>query len=186
MAPSADNRWRLAPHVVESGFEAWPAFDELFTTNFQAVNPSRGLDGTVIDTSKPSLEARMKKYFAAADFNILSHQHPGFAVARANYKPSKVWEDVRSAGYEQKRINSYLTFPFDTRWIYYSEQPHLLDRHSPDFAKSKDNNEFMITVPEPRKASEASPVFSTSLAGLHVHERGSVVFPRDVVSDDLD
>lgn len=183
--PNAEGRWRLAPRVVEGGFEAWPALDELFFTNFQAVNPSRGLEGTVVDTTKVVLEARMAAYFSSPTFNEIAQLHPGFAVPRANYKPEKVWDEVRQSGFEKKRIRPYLTFPLDNRWIYYSEHPHLLDRHSPEFAKSKDENEFLITVPEPRKASEASPVYSSTLVGLHVHERGSVVFPREIVSDDL-
>lgn len=183
--PSAEGRWRLSPRVIEGGFESWPALDELFADNFQAVNPSRGLDGSVVDTEKAALQTRMNAYFAASNFGALSEAHPAFAIPRANYKPEGVWLEVRQAGFEAKRLRPYLTFPFDSRWIYYSEHPHLLDRHSPEFAKSKDKNEFLITVPESRKASEASPVFSTSLVGLHVHERGSVVFPREIVSDDL-
>ena len=183
--PNAEGRWRLSPRVIEGGFEAWPALDELFSDNFQAVNPSRGLDGSVVDTKKAALQTRMNAYFTASSFQSLSEAYPAFAIPRANYKPEEVWEEVRHPGFEAKRLRSYLTFPLDSRWIYYSEHPHLLDRHSPEFAKSKDKNEFMVTVPEPRKASEASPVFSTSLVGLHVHERGSVVFPRETVSDDL-
>ena len=127
----------------------------------------------------------MKDYFAASKFEEVAKAYPGFAVARANYKPEEVWKDVRDDGFEASRLRAYLAFPLDHRFIYYSEHPHLLDRHSPDFAKSKDDNEFLVTVPEPRKASETSPVFSTSLVGLHVHERGSVVFPREIASDDL-
>src|SRR5690348_2414576 len=33
--PSQENRWRLAPKVIEGGFEAWPALDELFPTRYQ-------------------------------------------------------------------------------------------------------------------------------------------------------
>ena len=183
--PSAEGRWRLAPRVMEGGFEAWAALDELFINNFQAVNPSRGLEGTVIDTVKATLEARMAGYFSSPSFDEVAQTHPGFATPRANYKPEKVWEEVRPSGFEKARIRPYLTFPLDSRWIYYSEHPHLLDRHSPDFATSKDGNEFLVTVPEPRKVSEASPVYSSTLVGLHVHERGSVVFPRETVSDDL-
>jgi Type ISP C-terminal specificity domain len=51
---------------------------------------------------------------------------------------------------------------------------------SPEFAKNKECNEFLVTVPEPRKVSEASPLFARTLVGLHVHERGSVVFPREI------
>ena len=183
--PSAEGRWRMSPRVIEGGFEEWPALDELFSNNFQAVNPSRGLEGTVIDTDQTALTSRMKAYFNASSFEALSKAYPGFAIARANYKPEAVWNELAPQGFEAARIRPYLTFPLDSRWIYYSDHAHLLDRHSPDFAKSKDNNEFLVTVPEPRKASETSPVFSTSLVGLHVHERGSVVFPRETVSDDL-
>jgi Type ISP C-terminal specificity domain len=37
----------------------------------------------------------------------------------------------------------------------------------------------------PLKATETRPLFATGLANLHVHERGSVVFQRETVSDDL-
>lgn len=185
LAPSAEGRWRLSPRVIEGGFEAWPALDELFATKFQAVNPSRGLEGTVIDTDRIALSTRMAAYFSASDFGSVLETSPGFGIARANYEPENVWKSARLDGYDEDRVRPYLTFPFDNRWIYYSEQAHLLDRHSPDFATSKDDNDFLVTVPEPRKASETSPVFSTTLVGLHVHERGSVVFPRETVSSDL-
>jgi hypothetical protein len=51
--PNQEGRWRLAPHAIEGGFESWLGLDELFPINFQAVNPSRGLDGTVIDMIRP-------------------------------------------------------------------------------------------------------------------------------------
>jgi hypothetical protein len=71
------------------------------------------------------------------------------------------------------------------RWIYYSQHPHFLDRHSPEFARNRDSNEFLITVPEPRKTTETLPIFATTLVGLHVHERGSVVFPRETRGEGL-
>lgn len=82
-------------------------------------------------------------------------------------------------------IQPYLVFPFDKRWIYYSKHPHFLDRHGPELAKNRQDNEFLVTVPEPRKVSESRPLFSSILVGLHVHERGSVVIPRDICGDDL-
>lgn len=183
--PNQEGRWRLAPHVIEGGFESWPGLDELFPVNFQAVNPSRGLDGTVIDMARPALETRMKAYFEAKKFADVIRVFPEFGVARANYKPEPVWQEMSDLGYERGRVQSYLTFPFDMRWIYYSQHPHFLDRHSPDFARNRDSNEFLVTVPEPRKTTETIPIFATTLVGLHVHERGSVVFPRETRSDDL-
>src|SRR5205823_5435969 len=46
-------------------------------------------------------------------------------------------------------------------------------------------NEFFITVPEPRKVSESRPVFASTLVNRHVHERGSAIFPRETRGDDL-
>jgi predicted helicase len=40
VTPTRESRWRLSPTMIEGGFEAWPALDELFPVNFQAVNPS--------------------------------------------------------------------------------------------------------------------------------------------------
>src|SRR3954453_21932774 len=87
--------------------------------------------------------------------------------------------------FDPKIIYSYLVFPYDQRWIYYSEHPHLLDRHSPDFAQNRRDNEFLVTVPEPRKISETRPLFVTTLVGLHMHERGSVVIPRETQAEGL-
>lgn len=186
ITPSSENRWRLSPHEQEPGYESWPALDELFPANFQAVNPSRGLDGTVIDVDRTELTRRIKAYFNAKSFEDVVAEFPGFGVARANYGPVEVWKDMNARfTFEPGRVLPYLVFPYDQRWIYYSEHPHFLDRHSPDFALNRTDNEFLVTVPEPRKVSEARPLFSTSLVGLHVHERGSVVIPRDTRGDDL-
>jgi hypothetical protein len=149
IAPSPENRWRLSPHAQEPGYESWPGLDELFPVNFQAVNPSRGLDGSVIDGDRDRLAERIKGYFDADSFDDMVAQFPAFGVKRANYKPREVWDDMRiSFKFEPERILPYLIFPYDQRWIYYLEHPHFLDRHSPDFARNRAGNEFLLTVPE--------------------------------------
>jgi len=185
VTPAPDNRWRLSSVDYEGGYESWPALDEVFPSAFQAVNPSRGLTGTAVDTSRDKLRSRMIDYFSAESFGDIQTTHPAFAIERANYKPELVWQDMKQLGFEDERILPYLTFPFDQRWIYYSQHAHFLDRHSPEFARNRSCNDFLITVPEPRKVSEAAPVFASTLVGLHVHERGSVVFPRETRGDDL-
>jgi len=186
ITPTQENRWRLSPHAQEPGYESWPGLDEWFPQNFQAVNPSRGLEGTVIDVDHRHLTVRIRAYFEAETFDELIACFPEFGVKRANYAPLEVWKDVRAKfKYDPDRILPYLVFPYDQRWIYYSEHPHFLDRHSPDFARNRNENEFLVTVPEPRKASETRPLFASTLVGLHVHERGSVVIPRETRGDDL-
>jgi len=87
--------------------------------------------------------------------------------------------------FKSDSIKAFLAFPFDQRSIYYTDEHKWLNEARPEFSRNLSDNEWLITVPEPRKESEAWPLFGTTLVNLHVHERGSVVFPRETVSDDL-
>jgi hypothetical protein len=82
-------------------------------------------------------------------------------------------------------VVKFLVFPFDQRWLYYETKHKWLNEARPEFGANLNENEFLVTVPEPRKVSEARPAFSTTLVNLHVHERGSVVVPRETRGDDL-
>lgn len=185
--PSQENRWRLGPKAVEGGFEAWPGLDEMFPVAVQGVNHNRGIDGSVIDTDHSALAARMKAYIDAKTFEAAATRFPELAPPRtadgklaiAGYDPEAVWKDLHRIGFDQSKVLSFLAFPLDERFIYYETETKLLNRFRPEFDANRKDNEFLLTVPEPRKASETRPIFATTLANLHVHERGSVVFPRE-------
>ncbi|MBM3654087.1 MAG: helicase, partial [Alphaproteobacteria bacterium] len=191
--PTLENRWRLSPTMVEGGYEAWPALDELFPTSFQGVNHNRGIDGSVIDSSKAELEQRFRIYIGSSTFIEAQKRFPALAPEKgedrknaiAGYDPESVWTDMKSIGFDRSKISDFLAFPFDQRFIYYELGTKLLNRPRPEFAANRSDNEFLLTVPEPRKASETRPIYSSTLANLHVHERGSVVFPRETRGDDL-
>jgi hypothetical protein len=190
--PSQENRWRLAPQTVEAGFEAWPGLDEVFPIAIQGVNHNRGIDGSVIDTKRDSLGTRMKAYINAKSFDAAAARFPLIAPpsndgkpAIAGYDPKVVWNDLHSIGFDKAKVLEFLAFPFDSRFIYYETGTKLLNRPRPEYSVNRKDNEFLLTVPEPRKESETRPIFSTALANLHVHERGSVVFPRETRGDDL-
>ena len=184
--PSQENRWRLGPKTVEGGFEAWPSLEELFPVYFQGVNYNRGLEGGIIDTDRTVLEQRLGAYFAADNFRAAKKASEEIATARARYDPEKVWLKLKADGhFRGDAVIPLLTFPFDRRYIYYVPSDKWLNEARPEFARNAANNEWLITVPEPRKASETWPVFATEMANLHVHERGSVVFPRETRGDDL-
>lgn len=184
--PSQENRWRLSPRVIEGGFESWPGLDELFPTRFQGVNHNRGLEGGIIDTDRAALERRLRAYFLANEFPDAKEVSEEIATARARYNPEKVWLKLKEAGHFRcAAIRPFLTFPFDRRYIYYVATDKWLNEARPEFARNLSDNEWLITVPEPRKASETWPVYSTELVNLHVHERGSVLFPRETRGDDL-
>ncbi|WP_428393409.1 type ISP restriction/modification enzyme [Lichenicoccus sp.] len=184
--PSAEGRWRLSPRVMEGGFEAWPALDEVFPTKFQGVNHNRGVEGGVIDASAATLATRLKKYFSAQSFAVAALSVPEIAAPKARYKPERAWSVMKHEGhFKSESIKAFLAFPFDQRSIYYVDDHKWLNEARPEFSRNLSDNEWLITVPEPRKESEAWPLFGTTLVNLHVHERGSVVFPRETVSDDL-
>jgi hypothetical protein len=193
VTPSQTNRWRLGPNSVEGGFEAWPALDEMFPVAVQGVNHNRGIEGSVIDTDRDALEARMKAYIGAKTFQSAASSFPELAPSRtadgklaiAGYDPEVVWKDLNEIGFSQSKVLSFLTFPFDRRFIYYETGTKLLNRPRPEYGANREDNEFLLTVPEPRKDSETRPIFAATLANLHVHERGSVVFPRETRGEGL-
>lgn len=147
----------------------------------------------MIDADKGVLAKRLEEYIKKPTFAAASASYPDLAPpnkpdgkpAIAGYNPETVWTALSSLGFDKSRLKSFLTFPLDQRTIYYETRTKLLNRARPEYESNLSGNEFLLTVPEPRKESETRPLFATTLANLHVHERGSVVFPRETVSEDL-
>lgn len=111
---------------------------------------------------------------------------PEIADPKARYDPKKAWNALRVEGhFNAKSIKPFLAFPLDQRHIYYVDKHKWLNEARPEFAQNLADNEWLITVPEPRKASETWPLYATTLINLHVHERGSVAFPRETSGNDL-
>ncbi len=108
------------------------------------------------------------------------------ATARARYDPEKGWLKLKNARhFREDAIVPLLTFPFDRRYIYYVASDKWLNEARPEFGRNVADNGWLVTVPKPRKASETWPVYANELVNLHVHERGSVVFPRETRGEDL-
>lgn len=186
VTPTRESRWRLSPTMVEGGFEAWPGLDELFPKSYQGVNHNRGIEGGIIGYSRHEVEQRLAAYFDSMSFAEALAAFPEIGAERARYEPEQAWTQLKAEGHFQAQaVKDFLTFPLDQRHIYYVDQHKWLNEARPDLAANIGDNEFLLTVPEPRKVSEARPVFATTLANLHVHERGSVVFPRETRGDDL-
>ena len=115
--PSQENRWRLAPKVIEGGFEAWPGLDELFPFSVQGVNHNRGVDGSVIDTDRATLVARMKRYIEAKSFGEAASECPDLAPAPkdgrpaiAGYDPEAVWGDFHAIRFSPNKVVDFLRF----------------------------------------------------------------------------
>ncbi|MFO7695646.1 MAG: type ISP restriction/modification enzyme [Anaerolineae bacterium] len=179
--PTAETRWMLSPSKTAGGYDQWPALDELFPVSFQGVNPNRGLDGSVVDMEADALAARMRYYFAARSFAEIEQRSPELARPRAGYEPGLVWKTLcRDAAFREDRVLPYLLFPLDLRFVYYETTAKLLNRHRPEFGENLRDNEFLLSVPQPRRTSETRPLIARTLADLHVHDRGTVCFPLHV------
>jgi len=185
LKPTRQNRWRLAPHSEAAGYDAWPSLEDLFPVRIQGVNPNRGVTGSVIDTNKDALSFRVRSYIQAPDYAAAAMQCPGLSEQRAGYQPEKIWKELKGIGFTDQRVMPYLLFPFDQRWIYYEERTKLLNRPRETLFNNLDKACFLVAVPEPRKVSEAKPLFARTLLDLHVHDRGSVVIPAIISFDAL-
>jgi hypothetical protein len=74
-----------------------------------------------------------------------------------------------------------VVFPLDQRWLYYETEYKFLNEARADLYSNLNDNEFLVTVPEPRKESETRPILLTTAFDLHLHDRGSVSFPAETI-----
>ena len=176
--PSAKNGWKFAPSG-KAGYEDWPAFDDLFPKYLQGVNMNRGLDDSIVDSDRDVLEARMEDYFSSTSIAELQKRYPALFETRAGYDPKETRDKLKKAGFDRSKIQRYLLFPFDVRWIYYELEGRLLNRPRPELAEHLDDNEFFVGTPQPRRVSESRPIIVQGLFDLHVHDWGSVGFPAE-------
>jgi len=177
----ADRRWKLALFDAAAGYEEWFSLDELFPTAYQGVNPNRGLEGSVIEMDRRILAGRMREYYSAAPFEELQRIHPELCRPRARYNPEEVRRRLqRESRFVEDAIVPYVVFPMDARHLYYETGGKLLNERRPELWENLRRNDFLITVPEPRRESESRPLFTRTLFDLHLHDRGSVGFPAEV------
>lgn len=176
-----DSGWKLARTTGSAGYEDWIGLDELFPIAIQGVNPNRGLSDSIIDFDSGTLAERMRSYFSDAAFDEFQRAHPILCEPRARYDPEAVRARLQDIGYRDQKIVSYLLFPLDARWIYYETTGKLLNEARSQLWDSLPGNEFLIAVPQPRRYSETRPLISKTAFDLHVHDRGAVGFPADIV-----
>ncbi|MGD1061722.1 MAG: type ISP restriction/modification enzyme [Terracidiphilus sp.] len=180
--PTSSARWKLVPFAAQGGFDEWPAIDQIFAATFQGVNPNRGLEGSVVDMDRAALAQRMKDYFSDLSTDRMMEKHPALMQNRARYDAIEIRKKLKSkTTLNDDKIVPYVVFPLDERWIYYEVEGKFLNEARADLYGNLETNEFLVTVPEPRKESETRPLLLTTAFDLHLHDRGSVGFPVEVV-----
>lgn len=179
--PTEQSRWKLVPFSAQGGFDDWPALDQIFTAKLQGVNPNRGLDGSVVEMNRDVLLSRMRDYFSSMTSDGLRERHPVLMQDRARYNASKVRTKLKGEkGFDEAKVKPYVVFPLDQRWLYYETEHKFLNEGRAELFANLDGNEFLVTVPEPRKESETRPLILTTAFDLHLHDRGSVSLPIEI------
>ena len=180
-APEERRRWKFVPYDVAGGYEDWFSLEELFPVNYQGVNPNRGLEGSVVEIDRGTLEERMRDYFSDVPDEEFCRRHPVLCMPRARYEPHEMRAHLRAnSSFSEAAIVPYIVFPLDARYLYYETEGKLLNERRPELWRNLSDNEFLVAVPEPRRVSESRPLLATSLFDLHLPDRGSVGFPAEV------
>ena len=180
-APEERRRWKLVPYDVAGGYEDWFSLEELFPVNYQGVNPNRGLEGSVVEIDRGTLEERMREYYSEMPDEKFCSRHPVLCTPRARYEPRQMRTHLRgNSSFSEAAIVPYVVFPLDARHLYYETEGKLLNERRPELWRNLGGNEFLLAVPEPRRVSESRPLLATTLFDLHLHDRGSVGFPAEV------
>lgn len=183
--PTERTRWKVVPLSFSGGYEDWPSLDDLCPFRFQGVNPARGLDGSLVDTSQANLEARMLDYYSDISFEALQEMHPVLLTPRARYEPEEVRKQLqRQSAFDPKRIVPYLLFPMDLRFIYYETEAKLLTERSPKLWDNLHDNLFLVALPQARQVSETRPLVASTLFDYHLHDHGSFGFPVHARQDE--
>ncbi len=88
----------------------------------------------------------------------------------------------RIASYVEAEDSDFIRYayrPFDARWLYWSAESKLLDRPRPEYKPHAFfGNQWLSGAQHLRKrASEPQASYTTSMASLHLIERGANMFP---------
>lgn len=179
--PEERRRWKLVPYDMVGGFEDWFSLEDLFPVHYQGVNPNRGLEGSVVEIDRRTLEERMREYYSDMPDDEFCRRHPVLCTPRARYEPREMRAYLRgNSAFLEAAIVPYVVFPLDARHLYYETEAKLLNERRAELWRNLRGNEFLVAVPEPRRVSESRPLLATSLFDLHLHDRGSVGFPAEV------
>lgn len=145
---SEDRRWKFLPYEAVGGYDDWFSLEDMFPVVFQGINPNRGLQGSLIDTDRASLEQRMREYYSEMPYDEFSKHHPILCSDYARYAPADVRGRLqRDSSFQTTRIVPYVIFPFDARFLYYETQGKLLNECRAELWENLPSNEFLIAVP---------------------------------------
>jgi hypothetical protein len=106
---------------------------------------------------RDALNKRIQEYFSEIPTAQLQERYPALMRNRARYGAEEVRTKLRLvSSFDPTKVLPYVIFPLDQRWVYYETEGKSLNEARPDLLRSLPNNEFLVSVPEPRKESAVS------------------------------
>lgn len=172
LAPSADLGFPFKPREVTAEYLTWPTLPELMPTSYPGVKTSR--DEFLVDIDRERLEQRIKDYF---DENIsdaeLAVRHPSVMESGSGYNATETRKLLRRDGPHPAGIRKYHYRPFDVRWLYWDPRGNLLDRDRAEYVQDQRDGLLTLAIAKDNRRGFDPPAVSSSLASLHVIERGA-------------
>jgi hypothetical protein len=159
----------------------YPALDEYFSYFNSGVQPVR--DEAVLANDKSALEKRMQDYYNNdLEFDDLVAMHPGFAVARARYRPAQVRAALRRIGarFQDSRLVLFHFRPFDLRWMYWETEKKLLNEARKElfpYWRAVDGQISLVAAQTPRRVTGIRPIPSRAIASFECLDPNTRVFP---------
>lgn len=177
---TAARRWKLVPYDIAASYEDWPALDDLFQRSEPGINHNRGIEGSLIDTDRGELEARMREYFSAMSDDEVRAHSPVLMTDRARYNAAVVRGRARAeSAFDLSKLVPYEIFPLDLRTLYYERDFKLLNEAREELGSILYENEFLVTVNEARRTSETRPLLTRCAFDHHLFDVGAQAFPAE-------
>lgn len=188
-APSADNRFKLAPDATLAVYRAWPSLAELsISEEWSGLLEKR--KGALFGHDRAELERRMARYAdptASMDALRLEGAGPVFDAAQFNAGQARA-RLIAKGGLHAGRFERISLQPFHRMWAFHTDAGPLWNRSRPEVAaQQRQGNTFIVTRLQSRKPDEGFPVFATrDLPGDHLLDPNTHPFPVQLHRDTTD
>jgi hypothetical protein len=122
----------FVPISSDIGYSSWPLMTQLLPISFPGVQSKQ--DQLVIDIDESRLRRRIKDYFdPEVSDEEMARTYPASMDGSDACEPKSTREYLQKRGIRPEFLVPIEYRPFDSRWIYWEPETHLLGRRSPDF-----------------------------------------------------
>ncbi len=187
-APTADNRFKLAPDATLAVYKAWPSLAELsISEQWSGVLEKR--KGGLISHTRAEIEDRIARYLDVdVSFETLQLDGSGLTIPASGFRPRIARSRlIEAGGSSAGRIAQIMLHPFDQRWCFHTDVSTIWNRSRPEVGRQQAvGNTFIVTRLQARKSDEGIPIFATKqLPGDHLLDPNTHPFPVKIHGDPI-